>query len=349
VVGAAVEPSARPPVMTDVARLAQVSHQTVSRVLNQAQGVRPATRDRVLTAIETLGYRRNSAARALVTGRSLTIGIVSYNATLYGPASTIDSIEKAARDAGYFVSIAAIHDLGQRSLGQAVDRLLAQAVDGVMVVAPFPLSLPDNIPAVMLHGGPGAGMPFVSVDQELGARLATEHLLALGHRTVWHVAGHDKWTEAQRRMTGWRAALADAGAEVPEPLAGDWSARSGYEAGLRLAEKRGATAIFVANDHMALGLLRAMHETGHRVPDDVCVVGFDDIPEAGFLTPSLSSVRQDFTEVGRRSVALMLAQIDQGSREPARLSVEPVLVVRQSSSPAGPRTTEPTAEPGQSL
>jgi DNA-binding LacI/PurR family transcriptional regulator len=349
VVAAAVEPPARPPVMTDVARLAQVSHQTVSRVLNQAEGVRPATRDRVLTAIDTLGYRRNSAARALVTGRSLTIGIVSYNATLYGPASTIDSIEKAARDAGYFVSIAAIHDLGQRSLGQAVDRLLAQAVDGVMVVAPFPLSLPDNIPAVMLHGGPGAGMPFVSVGQELGARLATEHLLTLGHRTVWHVAGHDKWTEALRRMTGWRAALADAGAEVPEPVPGDWSARSGYEAGLRLAEESGATAIFVANDHMALGLLRSMHETGHRVPDDVCVVGFDDIPEAGFLTPSLSSVRQDFTEVGRRSVALMLAQIDQGSREPARLTVEPALVVRQSSSPAGQRTSEPTVEPGRSL
>lgn len=344
---AAVEPSARPPVMTDVARLAQVSEQTVSRVLNQPQDVLPATLERVLTAIDALGYRRNSAARALVTGRSLTIGIVSYDATLYGPASTIDSIEKAARDAGYFVSIAAIHDLGQRSLGQAVDRLLSQAVDGVMVVAPFPVSLPDNIPAVMLHGGPGAGMPFVSVDQELGARLATEHLLVLGHRTVWHVAGHDKWTEAHRRMEGWRAALADVGAEVPEPLPGDWSARSGYEAGLRLVKKPGASAIFVANDHMALGLLRAMHETGHRVPDDVCVVGFDDIPEAGFLTPSLSSVRQDFTEVGRRSVALMLAQIDQGAREPARVSIEPMLVVRASSSPDRHLGAARTAAPGR--
>ena len=256
---------------------------------------------------------------------------------MYGPASSIDSIERAAREAGYFVSIAAIHDLGQRSLREAVDRLRAQAVDGIMVVAPFPLSLPDSIPAVMLHGGPKAGMPSVSVDQERGARLAAEHLLSLGHRSVWHVAGHAKWTEAHRRIAGWRAALAAAGADVPPPLPGDWSARSGYEAGLRLARKRTVTAVFVANDLMALGLLRAMHETGRRVPEDVCVVGFDDMPEAEFLTPSLSSVRQDFTEVGRRSVALILAQISKGSREPVTVLVEPKLVIRQSSSPPGAR------------
>jgi DNA-binding LacI/PurR family transcriptional regulator len=322
--------------MTDVARLAQVSHQTVSRVLNQPEAVRPATRERVLAAIDSLGYRRNLAARALVTGRSLIIGIVSLDATLHGPASTIDSIEKAARKAGYFVSIAAIHDLDQRSLRQAVDRLLAQAVDGVMVVAPFPLAVPDHIPSVMLHGGPRPGMASVSVDQEQGARLATEHLLALGHRSVWHVAGHDKWTEAHRRMTGWRAALGEAGAKVYEPLPGDWSARSGYEAGLRLAQQSEVTAVFVANDHMALGVLRAMHESGRRVPEDVCVVGFDDIPEASFLTPSLSSVRQDFTEVGRRSVALMLSQIEHGEREAANISVQPELVIRQTSSPDRP-------------
>jgi DNA-binding LacI/PurR family transcriptional regulator len=332
-----VELPANPPLMTDVARLAHVSHQTVSRVLNRPEGVRPATRERVLAAIDTLGYRRNLAARALVTGRSLTIGIVSYDATLYGPASSIGSIEKAAREAGYFVSIAAIHDLGHRSVGKAVDRLRAQAVDGIMVIAPFPLSLPDNIPAVILHGGPKSRMPSVSVDQELGARLATEHLLGLGHQSVWHVAGHAKWSEADRRITGWKAALAGAGAAAPPLLQGDWSVRSGYEAGLQLARDPAVTAIFVANDHMALGVLRAMHEAGRRVPDDVCVVGFDDIPEAGFLTPSLSSVRQDFAEVGRRSVALILAQIDGGAREPVAVSIEPELVVRDSSSPPDPR------------
>lgn len=335
--GAVVAPGAGPsvhaPVMTDVARLAQVSHQTVSRVLNRPEGVRPATRERVLAAIDTLGYRRNSAARALVTGRSLTIGIVSFDATLYGPASSIHSIEKAAREAGYFVSIAAIHDLGHRSLATAVDRLRMQGVDGIMAVAPFPLSLADNIPAVMLHGDPKARMPSVSVDQELGARLATEHLLSLGHKSVWHVAGHEKWSEADRRKTGWKAALANAGVDAPPPLQGDWSVRSGYQAGLQLAAERTATAIFVANDHMALGVLRAMHEAGRHAPDDVCVVGFDDIPEAGFLTPSLTSVRQDFAEVGRRSVALILAQIDDGTREPITVSVEPELVIRESSSP----------------
>ena len=338
-VASEVESPAHPPVMTDVARLARVSHQTVSRVLNQPQGVRPATRERVLAAIDALGYRPNSAARALVTGRSLTIGVVSYGATLYGPASSIDSIEKAAGEAGYFVSIAAIHDLGRRALGKAVDRLRAQAVDGIVAVTPFPLSLPDNIPAVMLHGDPEAGMPSVCVDQELGARLATEHLLGLGHRSVWHVAGHAKWSEAHRRITGWKAALASAAADAPPPLQGDWSAQSGYEAGLRLAKDPAATAIFVANDHMALGVLRAMDEAGRRVPDDVCVVGFDDIPEAGFLTPSLSTVRQDFPAVGRRSVALILAQIDKGAREQVIVSVAPELVVRESSSPQDSRTT----------
>jgi DNA-binding LacI/PurR family transcriptional regulator len=326
---------ARIPVMTDVARLAQVSHQTVSRVLNQPEGVRPATRERVLAAIDALGYRRNSAARTLVTGRSLTIGIVSSNATLYGPASSIDSIEKAARGAGYFVSIAAIPDLSQRSLSRAVERLRAQAVDGIMIVAPFPVSFPDHLPAVLLHGDPIDGMSAVSVDQELGARLATAHLLSLGHRSVWHVAGHPKWSEARRRITGWKAALASAGAEIHPQLQGDWSVESGYEAGLRLAMDQAVTAVFVANDHMALGVMRAMHEAGRRVPDDVCVVGFDDIPEASFLTPALSTVRQDFTEVGRRSVALLLAQLEGGIREPVTVSVEPELIVRESSSPSG--------------
>jgi DNA-binding LacI/PurR family transcriptional regulator len=346
-VAAEAESPNHAPVMTDVARLAQVSHQTVSRVLNHPEGVRPATRERVLAAIDTLGYRRNSAARTLVTGRSLTIGIVSYNATLYGPASSVESIEKAALGAGYFVSIAAIHDLDQRSMRLAVDRLRAQAVDGIMVVAPLPLSFPDNIPAVLLHGDPKEGMPSVSVDQERGARLATEHLLALGHQSVWHVAGHKKWSEARRRITGWKAALAAAGVQAPAPLRGDWSVRSGYEAGLELARERDVTAVFVANDHMALGVMRAMHEVGRRVPEDVCVVGFDDIPEAGYLTPTLSTVRQDFTEVGRRSMALMLAQIERGAREPATVSVEPDLIIRESSSPGGsPASASPAALDG---
>jgi DNA-binding LacI/PurR family transcriptional regulator len=325
-------PPARPPVMADVAKLARVSQQTVSRVLNMPEGVRPATRERVLAAISTLGYSRNQAARALATGRSRIIGIVSHSASLYGPASSIDSIEKAAGAAGYFVSIAAVHDLGRLSLKEAIDRLRAQTVEGIMVVAPFPVSLPGNIPSVTLHGTPLAGSS-VSVDQERGARLATQHLLGLGHQSVWHVTGHPQWADALRRLSGWETALTDSGADVPPPLEGDWSVRSGYEAGLRLAREPAATAVFVANDHMALGLLRAMNERGRRVPDDVCVVGFDDIPEAAFLTPSLSTVRQDFPQIGRRSVDLLLAQIDEGARNPVTVSVAPELVIRQSSSP----------------
>ena len=157
--GAAAQSTARPPGMMDVARLAEVSHQTVSRVLNSPDDVRPATRARVLEAIDTLGYRRNSAARALVTGRSDSIGIVSFNGTLYGPASSIDGIEKAASQAGYAVTIAAIHDVSQSSVTTAVERLLAQGVDGVIVVAPFPLTIPHHMPAVLLHGGTSQDCP----------------------------------------------------------------------------------------------------------------------------------------------------------------------------------------------
>ena len=309
------------PGMMDVARLG-VSHQTVSRVLNSPDDVRPATRGASSRPSSPWVSPQLGGPRA--GHRSLdSIGIVSFNATLYGPASSIDAIEKAASEAGYAVTIAAVHDVSQRSVNAAVERLLAQSVDGVMVVAPFPLTIPQHLPAVLLHGGPEPGLPSVSVDQERGARLATEHLIAQGHRTVWHVAGPEEWTESARRTAGWRGALTAAGSDVPEPLRGDWSARSGYEAGLRLCKERSVTAVFVANDHMALGVLRAFAESGRRAPDDVCVVGFDDIPEAAFLTPSLSSVRQDFAEVGRRSVALMLEQIERGGRVPNSTAVEP--------------------------
>ena len=179
-----------------------------------------------------------------------------------------------------------------------------------------------------------AGLASVRVDQEAGGRLATGHLLDQGARTVWHVAGPADWFDAQDRLAGWRAELQGRGAPVHRPLRGSWSAASGYEAGRQLAGRRDVDAVFVANDQMTLGLLRALHEAGIRVPEDVLVAGFDDVPEAAYYTPPLTTVRQDFAAVGRRSIQLLLDQVAGRSRN-GHAVVAPELVVRHSSVRTG--------------
>nr|WP_218566768.1 LacI family DNA-binding transcriptional regulator [Vallicoccus soli] len=336
-VPAAPAATGRPPVMGDVARLAGVSHQTVSRVLNEPQAVRPATRERVEAAIAALGYRRNPAARSLVTRRSEVLGVVSFDTALYGPASTLAAIEGAAREAGYFVSIASLPTLTSASVSEAVERLLAQSVEGVVVIAPQQEAaaavrdLPADVALVTVEGDAVDGRSAVSVDQAEGARLVVEHLLDLGHPTVHHVAGPRHWYETAGRVRGWRTALEAAGRPVPPPLQGDWTARSGYEAVLGL-DLDGVTALFVANDQMALGALRALHERGVEVPGRVSVAGFDDVPEAAFFIPPLTTVRQDFGQVGRRSIRLLLERI-RGEGGPTASLVPAELLVRESTAP----------------
>lgn len=336
-------PEHRPPVMADVAKVAGVSHQTVSRVLNEHPNVRAETRTRVMEAIDQLGYRRNLVARALVTKHSRRLGVVSFDTTLYGPASTVYSIERAARAAGYFVSVVSLRTIDRAGVRDALDYLADQGVDGVVVVAPQRSAaralddLPPGMPAVAVEGDHVGEVSAVSVDQVAGARMATEHLLALGHETVWQVSGPSDWLEAEGRIDGWRGVLTAAGRPVPEPLAGDWSPRSGYAAGRRLAAMAGdVTAVFVANDQMALGVLRAFTEEGVRVPEQISVVGFDDIPESEFFSPPLTTVRQDFEAVGRHSIEVLLRQVE--TRELTaheRLVVPPEFVIRASTAAPG--------------
>jgi DNA-binding LacI/PurR family transcriptional regulator len=329
--------------MADVARVAGVSHQTVSRVINDADHVRPATRERVLQAMRELDYRPNSVARALVTGRSRTLGVVSFDTTLHGPASTLFGIERAAHEEGYFVSIASVTSLDRASVLGAVERLRAQGVDGILIITPHDaaaqavLHVPPDMPVVAVEAGPTDAVPVVAVNQFAGAMAATRHLLEIGHRTVWHVGGPPDWLEARQRVDGWTSALTDAGADIPPLLSGDWSARSGYELGRRLATVREVTAVFAANDQMALGILRALDEAGLDVPGDISIVGFDDIPEAEFFNPPLTTVRQDFNEMGRQSLMLLLGEIDAPRRTSARVVVEPELRVRGSTAPPGGR------------
>jgi DNA-binding LacI/PurR family transcriptional regulator len=331
-------PRPRAVVMADVAKLAGVSLQTVSRVINDSPHVRVETRERVQDAMRKLEYRPNPVARALVTGRSRTLGVVSFDTTLYGPASTLFGIERAAHEADYFVSIVSLRSLTSAAVVSAVERLRDQGVDGILVVAPQEsatqalLHLPEDVPVVAAEAGPDDSVPLVAVDQVEGARLATQHLLELGHKTVWHISGPSDWLEAEDRVNGWRQTLDAAGASAPPVLVGDWSARAGHELGRQLAERDDVTAVFVANDQMALGLLRTLHEAGRRIPGDISVVGFDDIPEAAYFTPPLTTVRQNFNEMGRRSLLLLLEQIESGVRVPRRETVPPELIVRASSA-----------------
>ena len=328
--------------MADVAQQAGVSHQTVSRVLNGHPNVRPKTRASVLAAIRDLGYRPNVAARTLVTGRTNVLGVISFDTTLYGPASMLYGFERAAHP-GYSVAIASLARFSRSSLSEAVERFLGQAVDGIIVIAPETsavealTALAIDIPLVAVGCGSRAPLPSVAIDNLSGAAQATRHLLDLGHETVHHIAGPDSWLDAQERVEGWRQALRSAGAPEPGLLLGDWSARSGYELGHRLAAMSEVTAVLCGNDQMALGVLRALAERGRRVPGDVSVVGFDDVPEAAFFLPPLTTVRQNFGELGRRALHLLLDRISgEGGRQPA-LPIEPELVVRASAAPTGRR------------
>ena len=328
--------SARP-LMVDVARLAGVSHQTVSRVLNDHPHVSAKTRAGVLAAIRDLGYRPNAAARSLVTGRTNALGVISVDSTLYGPSSMLYGLERAAPP-DYLVAIARLDTFDRRSLHQAVERFLGQAVEGIIVVAPQTsavealINLKTDIPLVAIKCGKDAPLPSVTVDNLAGAARATQYLLDLGHETVHHLAGPLTWLDAQERMDGWRQTLMAAGARVPDLVSGDWSARSGYEMGHRLAATPDVTAILAANDQMALGLLRALAERGRDVPGDVSVVGFDDIPEAAFFPPPLTTVRQDFGELGTRAMHLLMDRICGADQFVPSLPIMPDLVVRASAA-----------------
>lgn len=329
---------ARSPSMADVAERAGVSHQTVSRVLNDASLVKEDTRLRVLAAIEELGYRRNLAARLLATNRSGRIGMVSAHLALHGPSMIAAAVQEAGHAEGYEVSLIGLTEFSAEALQSAVDRLCDQAVEAVVVAvahreaAELTRSLRLAVPVVMVQGVTAGQALAAGIDQEAGAMLAVGHLLDLGHRHVAHVSGPHDWTEAAQRRAGWRRAHEERG-HLPGPeLDGDWSAASGHRAGMLIAEDPDVTAVFAGNDPMALGILKALHERGRRVPEDVSVVGFDDVPESAYYWPPLTTVTQDFAELGRRALALALAAVREEDIAPVELIV-PTLVVRSSSGP----------------
>jgi DNA-binding LacI/PurR family transcriptional regulator len=330
-------PTTPKPVMADVARLAGVSHQTVSRVINGSSSIRPATKARVEQAIEELGYRPNTAARALVTRRSGIIGIVGTNSALYGPSSIQRSVQEAARAAGYFSSLVPLAEVTLDELRGALDHLARQSVEAIVMIAAQEEALAvvhsadAGLPLIVVEGDLSGRGLSVGVDQIHGARQATQHLIDLGHRAIIHVSGPLTWTEAKGRRTGYEAAMHDAGLVPTDHWEGDWTPAKGYRIGRELVRSSGTTAVFVANDQMAIGVLHAFAEAGVRVPDDISVVGFDDIPEAGYLNPALTTVRQDFQAIGQRAIDLVTATLD-GSTASVPL-LPPELIVRDSTAP----------------
>ncbi|TKV57421.1 LacI family transcriptional regulator [Nakamurella flava] len=332
---------ARPPDLYDVARLAGVSHQTVSRVVNHHPHVRVSTRHKVMTAIAELGYRSNAAARTLVTRRSNTIGVITSAAPLWGPIGTLVALERAARDTGFGVNVAGMASIDPAVVDATLRRFVDQGVDGIVVVAPeaavshIAEPFVTDVPVVLVAAGaePAVGVQIAAVDQEGGARAAVRHLVDLGHREIAHISGPEPWFDATARLRGWRRELSahDLPAEVL--LSGDWSSASGYAAGARLI-RRGPvpTAVFVANDLMAIGVIKALRHGGLRVPQDVSVVGFDDMPGVDFLAPSLTTVRQDLDALGRLCIDMLTRE--PGSPTAAPTTVPAALVVRGST--AGP-------------
>lgn len=335
-------PYLKVPVITDVARLAGVSVPTVSRVLTGSTPVSNDKRERIMAAIRELGYRPNAAARALVSGRQSMIAIIAGNTTRYGYAMTIQGVEEAARAAGYLVVITVVDTPDEESIATTVDLVLGQPVAGVVVLefdeagilakSVFPVTVP-MVSAVAV-GNANATEPQAFLDDRLAAQEATEYLLGLGHSTVHHVSLPQAIPRMGRTL-GWEDALRAAGKEVPDIIAAGWEPSSGREVGLALADRPDVTAVICGNDEVAIGVIRGLHEAGRRVPDDVSVVGFDDSPLAAVAIPALTTVAQDFIDLGRRAFDQLNLLITTGMA-PMASSVAPRLVVRESTG--APRT-----------
>ncbi|WP_375401273.1 LacI family DNA-binding transcriptional regulator [uncultured Amnibacterium sp.] len=349
--------SDRAPSIRDVALAAGVSYQTVSRVLNDHPRIRPSTAERVHAAIGQLGYRPNRAARALVTSRSHTIGVLITARSLHGPFSSFVAIEQAARERGYAISATPNTSEDADGIAWALDGLLSRGVDGIVAIAPQDAAravirrIASRVPLIALQGGPDEA-DSLSVDQQDGARAATRHLIELGHRRILHLPGPEGWAEAAERRKGYLAEMAQHGLDPLLGPAADWTPDGGYAAGRAVLPIDGArrsgddfSAVFSANDEMAIGFVAAAREAGIRVPQDLSVVGFDDIPTARYATPPLTTVRQDFTGIGRQAIATLIDAIDQV--EPAEAApVRPFELIVRESTAAAHHDLVATRDPG---
>ncbi|MDH7485308.1 MAG: LacI family DNA-binding transcriptional regulator [Anaerolineae bacterium] len=324
----------------DVARRAGVSTGTVSNTLSGKQPVSEATRQRVLEAIEELGYHPNEVARSLVTQRSHTLGVVAMGFDYFGPSQTVTGIEREARRQGYLVTLSVVSP-DDTDADEVLQALVDRRMDGIIWAVPeigdnhawIENGIPLELPVVFTNMERRSDVAATVVDNFAGGKTATEHLLSQGRRRIGHITGPLVWWEARERRRGWQAALRAAGLADQTTWweEGDWSARSGREAMERLlARCPQVDAVFVQNDQMALGAITALRGRGLRVPEDVALVGFDDIPEAAYFEPPLTTIRQDLYELGRATVQTLLELIETPDARQCYISLKPQLIVRES-------------------
>lgn len=331
-----------------VAQEARVSAQTVSRVINDRPDVAPETRQRVQAVIARLGYRPNALARSLIHQRSHSMGVVAIAGDYYGPSRTLIGIEQQIRDLGYSLLLDLLHHPETENVEQIINRLLSRQVDGILWTVPeignnrswlWPAALHPDVPIIFLSMAPRENLAVISIDNKLGGCLATEHLLAQGYSQIGTITGPLDWWEARQRKQGWQEALQAAGLpfEGRQVAEGDWSAASG-EAGLRrlLETFPEIDALFASNDQMALGAIQTAHRLGRRIPDDLAVVGFDNIPESAYFWPALTTVSQPLVELGHAAVQELSQMIDADQRDSLAdtsksILLKPELIVREST------------------
>jgi len=324
------------PNIYDVAVAARVSHQTVSRVINHSPSIKPETKSRVLSAMDALGYRPNLAARALASSKTHMLGILTSDTDFTGPASMAHHMERAARDQGFFVVTCGIDPSDEKSVKDGIEHLMKLGIEGLAVITPqleaveVIRKLVGGVPVVTLDSMYRMDELAVSVDNFAGGSVATQHLIDLGHRNIVHVSGPKNWFESTARSAGYTSTMLTAGL-TPRVIEGDWELSTGHRIGTEVdLESKDLSAFFIANDRMAIGFLHAMRERGISVPDKVSVVGFDDLEESGYCWPPLTTLRQDFKELGNRAMSLLLDEI---SGKPVRKvdRLLPDLIIRDST------------------
>jgi len=334
--------------LQDVAKLAGVSTKTVSRVVNNQGEISETTRQRVQAAIEQLGYRPNILARSLVNQRSDTLAVVAWGIDYFGPSRTVVGIEQQAYDLGYSLLLSLLprpHDI---NIVPVLDAFIARRVDGIIWAVPEvgdnrawmqPDQLEQLPPIVFLSTAPRAGLSVIAVDNRSGGMQATQHLLDQGRRKIGVITGPLEWWEARERYAGWQDALQRAGLPASSSLVveGDWSAASGDRAMRVLLEQQpDIDAVFACSDQIALGALGVAHQLGRRVPEDLAIVGFDNIPESAFFWPPLTTVYQQLVDVGCIAVKTLHQLIEtkrkgEPNTHPVATLLTPELVVRASS------------------
>lgn len=331
-------PPTKPATIYDVAQAAGVSHQTVSRFLKGFEGIRPETREKVVRALDELGYRPNLTARSLKSGRSHRIGALTHDLSQVGPSRVAEGASAAAREAGYVLDLISLDVRNPRAIEESLELLTQHDLAGVLA-----LSNTDEmtrafettefrVPAYIHTEADDAISGHPSDLAGVGIAALISHLAGLGHRTLLHISGPRNWAASRNRVHAYEAGIARHGLRSAGVLVGDWSARAGYEAIASLADLP-ATAIVAANDQTALGVMLAFKERGLRIPADVSVVGIDDIPEAAYFDPPLTTVRIDFDSRGRQTLFTLLAQIERAEMRPIDVP-PPELIVRRSSGPA---------------